>query len=165
MDINFSAAFDEPQETVSERLAREAREGVARALAGHAEIVAAKKAKGERVKSGSLAEFLTIGDVQRKRQDFNDRAKTYLGKTFDHWHRVDYFDTRTNRSRDFLGIFDYVCFNPNDTVGVQITSVSQMSVRRRKILESQEYDQVKRAGWRVLLLGFPQKGQPVSQWL
>lgn len=93
-------------------------------------------------------------DPNPKKSDLNDLARKWLKKAGYQSFRVDYFDARFNRSHDLLGIFDYLAFAEGTTVGVQITSANSLSARRKKVLASPNLAIVKRAGWRVLLLGF-----------
>lgn len=89
-----------------------------------------------------------------KKADFNDRAKKWFKDHNYNATRADYFDHKNGISRDFLGIFDYVAFGDGETLGVQITDTGDVSKRRKKIMESVGYKWAKRAGWRVVILGF-----------
>lgn len=143
----FGLANPDP---VAERL-----EGVRRALEAHSQ----RKPKPFE-KTVSLNEFLGIGGGEpeperAKRTDLNEPARKWLKEMGWDYERVDYYDPRTCRSHDLLGMFDYLAFTPDgETVGVQITSRSQMSERRKKILAHPRLPHLRRCGWKPLVLGF-----------
>lgn len=86
--------------------------------------------------------------------DFNSRARDYLKEKGLFPYRVDHYNGALKMSQDAFGIFDFIAFAPGRTVGVQVTSKSNLSARRKKILESSAYGRCKASGWDVLLLTF-----------
>lgn len=102
----------------------------------------------------------------QKKSDFNKRSADYMRDRGYHAYRADYFDARMGQHHDFLGIFDFVCFGQNETVGLQITSRSNVSSHRTKILNAIGYRWAKQAGWRILLLSWDSKTNDArEEWL
>ncbi len=103
-----------------------------------------------------------------KKTDLNTPSKNWMTAKGWKWDRVDYYDARTTRSHDLLGMFDYLAFTPDgETVGVQITAASAISARRKKILAEPRFQWIK-GRWRVLILGFSKQGhqwQAIEEWL
>lgn len=102
-----------------------------------------------------------LGEPQKetiKKTDLNTPAKKWMTAKGWKWDRVDYYDARTTRSHDLLGMFDYLAFTPEgETVGVQITAASSISARRKKILDEPRFQWIK-GHWRVVILGFSKEG-------
>lgn len=108
---------------------------------------------------------LTYTDTPTKKSNFNAKAKKWLEENGYKFERVDYFDARTQRSHDLLGIFDFLAFKNGETVGVQITSVEGISARKTKILASYGYQYAKLGGWKIVILGFDQSKEARELWL
>lgn len=53
-------------------------------------------------------------------------------------HRVSHYDARTRRSHDLLGFADLLCWADRTTVLIQVTSKSNASARRKKILSNED---------------------------
>lgn len=58
---------------------------------------------------------------------------------------------------DLFGILDLVAIKDGVTLGVQTTSYSNMSARRTKILESENYKKLKQANWKIHVHGWKKK--------
>ena len=99
------------------------------------------------------------------KRDFNKRSAEYMRERGYHAYRSDHFDARMTQHHDFLGIFDFVCFGKNETIGLQITSASNASSHRTKIKVSKGFEWVKEAGWKVLLLTWDANGNAREEWL
>lgn len=56
-------------------------------------------------------------------------------------------------SHDLFGMFDLVAIN-GITIGVQVTSRSNISARVNKIRSSPNLELVKRSGWKILVQGW-----------
>ncbi len=99
--------------------------------------------------------------VKKPKTESAKAEDVYRDKTRDLYEKqgfsvanVDYFDHLTKRKHDFLGCFDVLAFGSGETVAIQFTSVSNMAARRTKVLERTGYRWAKRAGWRVVILGW-----------
>jgi len=75
---------------------------------------------------------------------------------------VESYNSFTKRKKDLFTIFDVVAVGNKETVGIQLTSKSNMSARIRKITESDALPYLLSAGWRVVVLGFYK--QPNGRW-
>ena len=142
------------------------KERVRAALEEHAER-AQRRAQKPGDKPVTLDEFFGIGDKpeRRKQTDLNEPARNWMKAQGWNFERVDYYDARTTRHHDFLGMFDYLAFTASgETVGVQITSRGQISARRNKILAEKRLDWVRRAGWRAVVLGFDKDNPNGGRW-
>jgi hypothetical protein len=97
-----------------------------------------------------------------KPADLNKRTHDWL-RDQGYWAvRADSYNAYTQRTSDFLGIFDWIALGDGETVGVQHTTVANMSARRKKMLDAKGLEWVKRAGWKVLLVGW--KKSPSGRW-
>lgn len=70
---------------------------------------------------------------------------------------VEKYNSFTKRRNDFAGFLDILCLGEGEVVGVQTTSYSNMSSRKTKILEHENFELVKRAGIRILVHGWVKK--------
>lgn len=106
---------------------------------------------------------------KRKRADFTKPLRAHMAALgLDTTVRVDSYDARIQRSKDLMGIFDFLSFGSGRTVAVQVTSKANMSARRKKMLESKALQVARDAGWEVLLLGFHKVSNRwvgVEEWL
>lgn len=137
--------------------------GIRQALADHAERVKARPPKPGEKRISERDFFLGSDTPRTTRSDFNERAKRYMDRKGWKWERVDYYDARTGRHHDLLGMFDYLAFDGRWTIGVQITSRGQMSTRRKKILAEKRFAWLK--GWKVLILGFDSDREVKEDWI
>ena len=62
----------------------------------------------------------------------HDRTYQYLRAHGYVAERAGSYNARTRRTRDFLGIIDIIAFKGQDTVGIQVTSASNVSARVKK---------------------------------
>ena len=72
------------------------------------------------------------------------------------------YNAFTKRKKDLFHIFDILAVGNGETVGVQITSKSNMSSRVKKISESEYLPELIRSKWRILVLGWYK--QPNGRW-
>jgi len=70
---------------------------------------------------------------------------------------VESYNSFTRRKKDLFGIFDVLAVGNEETVGIQITSKSNMAARMRKIQESEYLPEIIRSGWRVVVIGWFKK--------
>lgn len=76
------------------------------------------------------------------------RAEGYTAEVVEKWNQW------AKIRQDFLGIIDIICIKDNVTLGVQTTSYGNMSARRTKILESENYQKLKDANWQIVVHGW-----------
>jgi 16S rRNA U1498 N3-methylase RsmE len=67
---------------------------------------------------------------------------------------VESYNYFTKRKKDLFHIFDILAIGNGETVGVQITSKSNMSSRIKKISESEFLPELLNSKWRILVLGW-----------
>jgi len=72
------------------------------------------------------------------------------------------YNAFTRRKKDLFHIFDILAVGNGETVGVQITSKSNMSSRVKKISESEYLPELIRSKWRILVIGWYQL--PNKRW-
>jgi len=70
---------------------------------------------------------------------------------------VESYNAFTRRKKDLFSIFDILAIGNGETVGIQITSKSNMSSRIKKISESEFLPELVRSGWKILVLGWYKK--------
>jgi hypothetical protein len=70
---------------------------------------------------------------------------------------VESYNAFTRRKKDLFSIFDILAIGNGETVGIQITSKSNMSSRIKKISESEFLPDLVRSGWKILVLGWYKK--------
>jgi len=70
---------------------------------------------------------------------------------------VESYNSFTKRKKDLFGIFDVLAVGNEETVGIQITSKSNMAARVKKIEESEFLPEIIGAGWRIIVIGFFKK--------
>lgn len=80
-----------------------------------------------------------------------DRLKDEGFKTL---QTVEWYNAFTKRKHDLFGIFDVLAVGNGRTLAVQVTSRDNMSSRRKKITESEAFDECALAGWAVELHGW-----------
>lgn len=64
------------------------------------------------------------------------------------------YNAFTKRKKDLFGIFDLVAIGNEETIGIQITSKSNISARVKKIEESDYLAELIRSGWRIIVIGW-----------
>jgi hypothetical protein len=70
---------------------------------------------------------------------------------------VESYNSFTRRKKDLFHIFDILAVGNGETIGVQITSKSNMSSRIKKISESEYLPELIKSKWRVIVLGWYKK--------
>ena len=70
---------------------------------------------------------------------------------------VESYNAFTRRKKDLFSIFDILAIGNGETVGIQITSKSNMSSRIKKISESEFLPELVRSGWRLVVIGWYKK--------
>jgi hypothetical protein len=70
---------------------------------------------------------------------------------------VESYNAFTKRKKDLFSIFDILAIGNGETIGIQITSKSNMSSRIRKISESEFLPELVRSNWKILVLGWYKK--------
>jgi hypothetical protein len=70
---------------------------------------------------------------------------------------VESYNAFTRRKKDLFSIFDILAIGNGETVGIQITSKSNMSSRIKKISESEYLPELVRSNWKILVLGWYKK--------
>ena len=70
---------------------------------------------------------------------------------------VEYYNSFTKRKKDRFGILDMVAIGNEETLGIQMTSKSNMSSRIKKIQESDYFVELLRSKWRIIVIGWFKK--------
>lgn len=105
-------------------------------------------------------------EPKAKKSDYNEKTRELLKARGYHPYRADYFDARTQRAIDFMGIFDFLALGNGETLGVQITSKANLSARRKKMLESGWAQRCRAAGWKLVLIGWhKENGRWTETWM
>jgi hypothetical protein len=99
-----------------------------------------------------------------KRVQHNPRVLKQLREEGWYATSVDYWDAFTRRTKDLFGCIDVLAIGPDGTLAVQVTSRSNMSSRRKKILASEAWPHMKTAGWHVEVWGYDQPQGKGTTW-
>jgi hypothetical protein len=67
---------------------------------------------------------------------------------------VEYWHHWTKTRRDLAGFIDILCLGDNEIIGVQATSMSNVSARVKKIADHDNVAAVRKAGIRILVHGW-----------
>jgi hypothetical protein len=70
---------------------------------------------------------------------------------------VESYNSFSRRKKDLFGIFDIVAIGNGETLGIQLTSKSNMSSRIKKITDSDFFTEIVRSGWRIIVIGWYKK--------
>jgi hypothetical protein len=70
---------------------------------------------------------------------------------------VESYNSFSRRKKDLFGIFDIVAIGNGETLGIQLTSKSNMSSRIKKITDSEYFTEIVRSGWRIIVIGWFKK--------
>ena len=89
---------------------------------------------------------------RKKPANHNQRSRDYLVSLGYRLTMVETYNAFSGRKQDLFGIFDYLAIGNGHTVGVQVTSDSARSARRKKILESPHFKDWSSSGNKALLL-------------
>lgn len=83
------------------------------------------------------------------------REQGYRVEVVEKW--IPYIKIR----KDLFGFIDLIAIKENETLAVQTTSRGNISARVKKIQESEALEDVKKAGWRIVVQGW---GKLKSGW-
>ena len=70
---------------------------------------------------------------------------------------VESYNAFTKRKKDLFGVFDILAIGKGETIGVQITSKSNIAARIKKIEESEYLPLLLEADWRIIVFGWFKK--------
>ena len=70
---------------------------------------------------------------------------------------VESYNAFIKRKKDLFGIFDILAIGSGETLGIQITSKSNILARIKKIEESEYLPLLLAAGWRIIVFGWFKK--------
>lgn len=84
--------------------------------------------------------------TQRSLKHMRDQG--YTASVVEHWNPF------ARIRQDLFGIIDVVCLGIGETVGVQTTSLANVSARVKKISECEHLGALRRAGWRLVVHGW-----------
>lgn len=76
------------------------------------------------------------------------RSQGYAVDISEHWMAF------ARKRKDLFGVVDIVCLGDGVTVGVQATSLTNVSARVRKIAECEHLGALRKAGWRLVVQGW-----------
>lgn len=94
----------------------------------------------------------------------NNRAKLYYQKLGAFIDKTEHWNAFAKKRRDLFNIFDFVVIYKDQIIGLQVTSLSNVSARMKKIRESIEAVAWKKAGGRIVVQGWKKvKGKFQSQ--
>ena len=74
---------------------------------------------------------------------------------------VEKWNPHARIRQDLFGFIDLLAIKENETLAIQTTSRGNVPARIRKIKESEAFEEVKKAGWRVRVQGW---GKLKSGW-
>lgn len=77
---------------------------------------------------------------------------------------VEHYEAFSGHKHDLFGFIDILAVGDGETVGIQVTSRSNMASRRRKIRDAPELNELLIAGWRIELWGYDQPKGPHHPW-
>jgi len=67
---------------------------------------------------------------------------------------VEKWNTHARIRQDLFGIFDLLAIRETETVGVQVTSSSNVAARVRKITDAVALNDIRAANWTILVHGW-----------
>jgi hypothetical protein len=70
---------------------------------------------------------------------------------------VERYNFFTKRKNDFAGFLDLICLRPGEVMGVQTTSLANISSRVKKIMEHENLEVVLAAGIKIEVHGWVKK--------
>ena len=76
------------------------------------------------------------------------REQGYTVDIAEHWQAF------ARKRKDLFTVIDLVCLGDNETVGVQTTSLANVSARVKKITECEYLGALRKAGWRLVVQGW-----------
>lgn len=83
------------------------------------------------------------------------RKNGYTAEVVEHWN------PHVRRRKDLFGFIDIIAIKEGETLAVQTTSYKALSARKKKILEHENYEIVKKSGWRIVAHGWR---KPKYRW-
>lgn len=86
-----------------------------------------------------------------------ERSLKNMRKRGYHAEVVEKWIPRANVRKDLFGFIDIVAVGNGETVGVQSTSYSNISSRRKKIIDSEYLEPLLNSGWRIIIQGWKSK--------
>jgi hypothetical protein len=134
---------------------------------GDMSVVPAPKRTNEFTKPAkSTMEQMRAEPQEKKITSSKTNEATFRRLTKDHYHgrgcryvRVDSYNAFAGVANDLLGAFDGLAFSPGTgIVGVQLTSKTNMSARRRKLRENPLVTSWLESGGKVELIGWHKPG-------
>ena len=85
---------------------------------------------------------------------------------------VEYYNSFIYQRKDLFGIFDLLAIKENETIGVQVTTMSNKSSHLDKMRNSEYLPIIKLAGWKVelhswrkIIIGKYKNGNPKRGWV
>ena len=72
---------------------------------------------------------------------------------------VEYWNNFSRKRNDLYGCIDIICIGKGFTLAVQTTSLSNISARKKKILENPYYPTMVESGWKVHIHGWSLVGR------
>lgn len=76
------------------------------------------------------------------------RENGYLVQVVERWNAF------ARRRVDLFGFIDLIAIRESETLAVQATSASNVSARVKKIADHEHVGAVRRAGWRIVVMGW-----------
>lgn len=76
---------------------------------------------------------------------------------------VERYNAASQTRHDLFGFIDLVCLDGETTIGIQVTSASNMSARVKKIVECPALPAVRKAGWKIVVQGWRKNSK--GRWI
>ncbi len=89
--------------------------------------------------------------------NYNQRTKALYESQGYKCEVVESYNFFTKRKKDMFGILDMVAIGNGESLGIQMTSKSNMSSRIKKIQESEYLPELIRSKWRIIVIGWFKK--------
>jgi hypothetical protein len=89
--------------------------------------------------------------------NYNQRTKALYESQGYKCEVVESYNSFTKRKKDMFGILDMVAIGNGESLGIQMTSKSNMSSRIKKIQESEYLPELIRSKWRIIVIGWFKK--------
>jgi hypothetical protein len=67
---------------------------------------------------------------------------------------VEHYNSFTRRKHDLFGCIDLLAIGNGETLGIQVTSRSNMSARIKKIQDAEALPEMLRSKWRIIVHGW-----------
>lgn len=92
--------------------------------------------------------------LKKSKKSPNQRSLEYMTEQGYLVGKVEQTVPHTFIKRDLFSLFDLVAIRENETVGIQVTSASNITARIHKIEESPILPIIRKVGWRILIQGW-----------